>query len=171
MAAIDVVKVLKALGYRLELDTPSSRALELNGGRIGSGTTAGSAASATGASLAAEDSDEESADAVDRALASLPSVHSGLASSERVKVGVVVASPSPLGKKKKKAHGFAIIDTHSVELPLSFNPMIELMAKNSHEVWAQGKVQQGCAYAPARNIKKGDTKLNPKLLPHMCPDY
>ena len=28
-------------------------------------------------------------------------------------------------------------------------------------------MQNGCAYAPARNIKRGDTKLNPKLLPYI----
>ena len=47
------------------------------------------------------------------------------------------------------------IDTSDIELPEELNPLLEAMAKNVHEVWAQTRIAQGWKYGLERNdIKK-----------------
>ena len=43
------------------------------------------------------------------------------------------------------------MDTEDVQLPEELNELVEQMAKNVHEVWAQTRIQQGWTYGPERN--------------------
>lgn len=54
-------------------------------------------------------------------------------------------------------------DTSNVELPEELNGLIEEMAKNVHEVWAYGRMQQGWSYGEERNDK---LKTHPCLIPY-----
>ena len=51
----------------------------------------------------------------------------------------------------KKAYNPQPIDTSDIELPEELNPLLEAMAKNVHEVWAQTRIAQGWKYGPERN--------------------
>ena len=55
------------------------------------------------------------------------------------------------------------IDTSDVQLPEELKPLLEAMAKNVHEVWAQTRIAQGWQYGPERN--DGD-KYHPMLIPY-----
>lgn len=54
-------------------------------------------------------------------------------------------------------------DTQSVELPKELLPLIEEMAKNVHEVWAQNRINEGWAYGPERDDA---LKKHPCLVPY-----
>ncbi len=55
------------------------------------------------------------------------------------------------------------MDTSDVQLAEELNELIEQMAKNVHEVWAQGRISQGWTYGPERS----DTlKTHPCLVPY-----
>ena len=43
------------------------------------------------------------------------------------------------------------MDTKDVRLPEELNELVEQMAKNVHEVWAQARIQQGWTWGPERN--------------------
>lgn len=43
------------------------------------------------------------------------------------------------------------MDTEDVQLPEELNELVEQMAKNVHEVWAQTRIRQGWTYGPERN--------------------
>jgi hypothetical protein len=43
------------------------------------------------------------------------------------------------------------LDTSGVELPEELVPLIEQMAKNVHEVWAQGRINDGWTLGEVRN--------------------
>ena len=43
------------------------------------------------------------------------------------------------------------VDTSDVQLPEELKALVEDMAKNVHEVWAQNRIQQGWIYGPERN--------------------
>ena len=55
------------------------------------------------------------------------------------------------------------IDTSDVQLPEELNPLLEAMAKNVHEVWAETRISQGWTYGPERNDAK---KEHPMLVPY-----
>lgn len=55
------------------------------------------------------------------------------------------------------------IDTSDINLPEELNPLLEAMAKNVHEVWAQTRIAQGWQYGPERN---DDEKTHPMLIPY-----
>lgn len=55
------------------------------------------------------------------------------------------------------------IDTSDVELPEELYPLLEAMAKNVHEVWAQTRIAQGWKYGPERNDAE---KRHPMLIPY-----
>jgi ryanodine receptor 2 len=55
------------------------------------------------------------------------------------------------------------IDTSDIQLPEELNPLLEAMAKNVHEVWAQTRIAQGWQYGPERNDAE---KLHPMLIPY-----
>ena len=55
------------------------------------------------------------------------------------------------------------MDTSDIQLPDELNVLIEQMAKNVHEVWAESRIAQGWSYGEERN----DTlKHHPCLVPY-----
>ncbi|MBQ1981108.1 MAG: Ryanodine receptor Ryr [Alistipes sp.] len=55
------------------------------------------------------------------------------------------------------------MDTSDIQLPDELNVLIEQMAKNVHEVWAESRIAQGWSYGEERN----DTlKYHPCLVPY-----
>lgn len=54
-------------------------------------------------------------------------------------------------------------DTRGVELPEALLPLVEEMARNVHEVWAQNRMAEGWHYGPERNDAK---KEHPCLVPY-----
>ena len=64
---------------------------------------------------------------------------------------------------KKEPYVPQPMDTSDVQLPQELNELVEKMAKNVHEVWAQSRISQGWTYGPERN----DTlKHHPCLVPY-----
>ena len=55
------------------------------------------------------------------------------------------------------------IDTSSIQLPEELFPLIEEMAKNVHEVWAQNRMNQGWTYGEKRD---DILKKHPCLIPY-----
>lgn len=55
------------------------------------------------------------------------------------------------------------INTDDIELPAELNVLVEALAENVHEQWAQGRVKEGWQYGPERNDKE---KLHPCLVPY-----
>ena len=43
------------------------------------------------------------------------------------------------------------VDTSDVQLPVELNELVEKMARNVHEVWAQSRMDQGWVYGPERS--------------------
>ena len=55
------------------------------------------------------------------------------------------------------------VDTSDVQLPEGLDGLVEVIAENVHEVWAQSRMKQGWAYGEERN----DTlKRHPFLIPY-----
>lgn len=54
-------------------------------------------------------------------------------------------------------------DTQDVKLPADLLPLVEEMAKNVHEVWAQNRIGEGWAYGPQRDDV---LKTHPCLVPY-----
>lgn len=54
-------------------------------------------------------------------------------------------------------------DTSDVVLPEALVPLVEQMARNVHEVWAQTRMRQGWRYGPERDDAK---KTHPCLVPY-----
>ena len=55
------------------------------------------------------------------------------------------------------------MDTSDVQLPQELNELVEKMAKNVHEVWAQSRISQGWTYGPERSDA---LKHHPCLIPY-----
>lgn len=55
------------------------------------------------------------------------------------------------------------VNTGNVKLPEELLPLIEEMAKNVHEVWAQNRINEGWSYGPERDDAK---KEHPCLVPY-----
>ena len=55
------------------------------------------------------------------------------------------------------------IDTSDIALNPDLMDLAELLAKNTHEVWAQERIAQGWRYGPAR---RDDTREHPCLIPY-----
>lgn len=54
-------------------------------------------------------------------------------------------------------------DTSDVQLPEELSVLIEQMAKNVHEVWAQNRINQGWSYGKQRN---DELRHHPCLIPY-----
>lgn len=54
-------------------------------------------------------------------------------------------------------------DTMGVKLPDELMPLIEVMAKNVHEVWSQNRINDGWTYGPVRDDAR---KQHPCLIPY-----
>ena len=55
------------------------------------------------------------------------------------------------------------MDTSDIQLPEALNELVEQMAKNVHEVWAQNRIDQGWTYGSERN---DELKHHPCLIPY-----
>jgi hypothetical protein len=55
------------------------------------------------------------------------------------------------------------LDTSNINIPKELNILIESLAKNNHEVWAQQRIKEGWSYGPKRN---DDKKQHPDLVPY-----
>lgn len=55
------------------------------------------------------------------------------------------------------------LDTSDIQLPKELNELVEQMAKNVHEVWAQTRIEQGWTYGAERNDA---LKHHPCLVPY-----
>lgn len=55
------------------------------------------------------------------------------------------------------------IDTKDVKLPQELETLVEAMAKNVHEVWAEGRIVQGWTYGEERDDVN---KKHPCLVPY-----
>lgn len=55
------------------------------------------------------------------------------------------------------------IDTSDVVLPKEMSELVEEMAKNVHEVWAESRIKQGWTYGAERNDER---KTHPCLVPY-----
>lgn len=55
------------------------------------------------------------------------------------------------------------LDTSNVQLPEEILPLVEGIAKNVHEVWAQNRIDQGWTYGKERNDV---LKQHPCLIPY-----
>ena len=55
------------------------------------------------------------------------------------------------------------IDTSDVRLPEELGALVEEMAKNVHEVWAQSRMEQGWTWGPERNDA---LRHHPDLIPY-----
>ena len=64
---------------------------------------------------------------------------------------------------KKEPYVPQPMDTSDVQLPEELNELVEKMAKNVHEVWAQSRISQGWTYGPERNDA---LKHHPCLVPY-----
>lgn len=49
------------------------------------------------------------------------------------------------------------IDTQGVVLPQELMDLVEKLAKNVHEVWAQSRIEQGWTYGPIRSDERKET--------------
>ena len=54
-------------------------------------------------------------------------------------------------------------NTDAIQLSAELNDLVEAMAKNVHEVWAQSRMEQGWTYGPERNDQ---LKQHPCLVPY-----
>lgn len=66
---------------------------------------------------------------------------------------------------KMKTNGYMPkpMDTTGVELDSSLKELVEAMARNTHDVWAEGRIRDGWTYGPERD----DTlKTHPCLIPY-----
>lgn len=55
------------------------------------------------------------------------------------------------------------VDTTDIQLPEELNELVEKMAENVHEVWAQSRISQGWTYGAERN---DSLKHHPCLVPY-----
>ena len=55
------------------------------------------------------------------------------------------------------------VDTNDVVLPVELDELVENIAKNVHEVWAQSRMEQGWTYGEQRNDV---LKHHPCLVPY-----
>ena len=63
----------------------------------------------------------------------------------------------------KKEYRPQPIDTTDIELPEDLVPLVENMAKNVHEVWAETRIVQGWCYGEERDDAN---KTHPCLIPY-----
>ena len=64
---------------------------------------------------------------------------------------------------KTKMYTPTPIDTRNIQLPAELEQLVEQMAKNVHEVWAESRIKQGWTYGEQRNDA---LKTHPCLIPY-----
>ena len=55
------------------------------------------------------------------------------------------------------------MDTGNVQLPAELDELVEKIAKNVHDVWAQSRMEEGWTYGEERN---DNVKTHPCLVPY-----
>lgn len=55
------------------------------------------------------------------------------------------------------------VDTSDIMLPKELEALIEEMSRNTHDVWAEGRIAEGWTYGPERDDVK---KTHPCLVPY-----
>lgn len=55
------------------------------------------------------------------------------------------------------------IDLSEISIPKAMEELIERIAENTHDVWAEGRIREGWTYGPARDDRK---KQTPCLVPY-----
>jgi hypothetical protein len=55
------------------------------------------------------------------------------------------------------------LDTTTVELPERLNELVELLAENAHDTWAQMRIADGWRYGPRRDDA---ARTHPDLVPY-----
>lgn len=55
------------------------------------------------------------------------------------------------------------IDTKGIDIPEDLKPLVELIAKNVHEVWAKQRIKEGWVYGEKKDSEK---KTTPCLVPY-----
>ena len=55
------------------------------------------------------------------------------------------------------------VDTSDVKLPAELDELVDMIAENVHEVWAQSRMEQGWVYGEERN---DELKQHPCLIPY-----
>ena len=55
------------------------------------------------------------------------------------------------------------IDTSDVQLPMELDELVEMIAKNVHEVWAQNRMNEGWVYG---NERSDTQRTHPCLTPY-----
>lgn len=63
----------------------------------------------------------------------------------------------------KQTYTPAPLDTRDIELPKELDGLIEEMARNVHDVWAQGRMAEGWTWGEERDDK---LKTHPCLVPY-----
>lgn len=63
----------------------------------------------------------------------------------------------------KQTYTPAPLDTREIELPKELDELIERMARNVHDVWAQGRIAEGWTYGEQRDDQ---LKTHPCLVPY-----
>lgn len=63
----------------------------------------------------------------------------------------------------KQTYTPAPLDTRDIELPRELDGLIEEMARNVHDVWAQGRIAEGWTWGEQRDDK---LKKHPCLVPY-----
>ena len=65
------------------------------------------------------------------------------------------------------------MDTSDIQLPEELNILIEQMAKNVHEVWAQSRMEQGWTYGAERSdaLRQHPCLIPYEELPEVEKDY
>ena len=65
------------------------------------------------------------------------------------------------------------MDTSDIQLPAELDMLIEQMAKNVHEVWAQNRMEQGWIYGEERSdaLKQHPCLIPYEELPQVEKDY
>lgn len=64
---------------------------------------------------------------------------------------------------KQKTYVPNPVNTTGIELPEELKSLVEKMAKNVHEVWAESRIKEGWSYGPSRDDKQ---KTHPCLVPY-----
>ena len=66
-------------------------------------------------------------------------------------------------KKKQSVYVPQPADISDISLPEDLENLVELVARNVHEVWAWSRVSQGWTWGPKRD---DDLKTHPSLIPY-----
>ncbi len=55
------------------------------------------------------------------------------------------------------------VDTSDVRLPEELTLLTETIAKNVHDVWASGRIEEGWVYGPVQDLER---RITPLLVPY-----